>query len=208
MVRICCVSAAGITDGDYWRLYERATPARQQRAGEYRNRADALRCILADALLRYALGEDTFTVETGEYGKPYIRERPDFHYNLSHSGDWVVIAWADTPVGVDIQKMQWDEKKLRLLRRCFTAEEQTYVLEGEEGIQDRFYEIWTKKESYLKYLGTGIRSALNSFSVLPEGNIPVVTEFPVPGYCLSLCAADTRRELTFVTRERILGADT
>ena len=208
MIRIYCISAAGITEEDYRRLYARATHERQQRAREYRHRADAVRCILADALLRHALGEDTFTVETGGYGKPYIKERPDFHYNLSHSGDWVVIACSDTPVGVDIQKMEWDEKKLRLLRRCFTAEEQAYVLEKDEALPARFYELWTKKESYLKYLGIGIRTSLNSVRVFPEGSIPFATEFPMPGYCLSLCAADTRRELTFVPRERILEADT
>jgi 4'-phosphopantetheinyl transferase len=99
-----------------------------------------------------------------KFGKPYLNLMDGFSYNLSHSGDWVVIAYGSSEVGVDIEKMQ--EGKEELADKLFTQEEKSFIysVEGKERSK-RFTLIWTLKESYIKYLGTGLSTSLNSFSV-------------------------------------------
>jgi 4'-phosphopantetheinyl transferase len=154
-------------DGQYKSLYDRASPERKHRADRYLRKADSCRCIVAEALLRHALGCSEFQVKHTPAGKPYLPEKTEFHFNLSHSGRWVAIAYSDSPVGIDVEQYEMDAGKEQLAIRFFTSDEQAYLFSArEEQRAKRFYEIWTKKESYLKYLGTGIDRPLNSFSVL------------------------------------------
>ena len=39
----------------------------------------------------------------GEHGKPFLSYRPSLHYNISHSGKYVVCILADQEVGIDVQ---------------------------------------------------------------------------------------------------------
>lgn len=192
MVRVLLLNISSM-ECDYPQLYAAATPERKLRSEQYRNKADALRCLAADALLRFALGTADYQTETGPQGKPRITGRPDFHYNLSHSGDWVVLACSDSEVGVDVEKIRMDPGKENIARRCFTPDEQAYVFEDPELTAQRFFRIWTGKESYLKYLGTGLAKSLASFSILsPELCVRISHRTLPGGYSLSLCAKGDR----------------
>ena len=46
-----------------------------------------------------------------ENGKPYIKNYPDYHFNISHSNGAVAIAFSDYPVGVDIEKIRKADMK-------------------------------------------------------------------------------------------------
>jgi 4'-phosphopantetheinyl transferase len=174
VIQIRLLDLSGLEEEAYQKLYALASPRRRQQADRYRFPADARRCIAADGLLRYAarqaLGTDRPEPEKTPEGKPFLPEYPDFHFNLSHSGRWVVIAWGDCPVGIDVEKLDYTPGRQQVMRRFFTPEEQEYLFSaGEAEKAERFFEIWTAKESYLKYLGTGLRRSLNSFSVVPDG---------------------------------------
>ncbi len=190
MVHLYCWN---ITGADYNALYAKASPARQTRAAGYLQREDSLRCLAGEALLRYALrqalGMTAFTLEADPQGKPRVVEAEGFHFNLSHSGPWVVLAWGDSPVGVDVERPRPQAKTEALARRFFTPEEQDYVLCRQEGREQRFLEIWTGKESYLKYLGTGLQRPLASFNVLAlaEKRHTMVLE---DGSVVTLCCRD------------------
>lgn len=187
MTHILMMNIADVTDNDYLRLYRQSDRSRQSRADRYLRRDDKVRCICAGVLLRFALGKDDFEIETGTFGKPMVKDMPDFYYNLSHSGNWVVIAYGNCPVGIDVEQIQWDPGKENLARRFFAADEQEFVFgQGSQGIGERFYEIWTAKEGYLKYLGTGLGKSLNSFSVLQLQSPNRFTLHPDPEYSLSL----------------------
>lgn len=192
MTHILCVDLSAATKETYDFLYEKASQERKQRADRYRRQEDKLRCVTADALLRIALGKDDYCVEKHDDGKPYIQNREGFHYNLSHSGRYVVIAWGDREVGVDVQKQDASVNTQALAKRFFTEDEQAYIC----GDPSRFYEIWTKKESYLKYIGKGLRKELGSFSALAaEEGIHYHHRNLVGGYSLSLCT--TEHDYTF-----------
>lgn len=94
--------------------------------------------------------------EADECGKPYAAGYPDVHFNISHSGNTVICAVCDKPVGVDIQLMKarsFDS----LAKRAFTEKEQDLFFSAPpDDRMEQFFRTWTAKESYIKYLGTGI----------------------------------------------------
>lgn len=209
MIHIACVDITSIGEQEYLQLYAQASPARRQRADRCLRQEDKIRCVAAHALIRYAVAQELkltdFTVEQEAFGKPYIPGRPDFHFNLSHSGHWVVIAYGDSPVGIDVQEIRTDAKKESIARRNFTPEEQAYLFDAKADEQEkRFFQIWTAKESYLKYLGTGLRQPLDSFCVVPDGSALGVrlTSTFWDGYVLSLCTQAEHTNVIPLTPEQ------
>lgn len=184
MIQILCVDISSADNDILNRLYEKASPERQKQADRYLRPEDKLRCVTADALLRTVLGTDAFQIGKQNCGKPYVKDKPGFYFNLSHSGRYVAIAWGASEVGVDVQKHNPSVNTQAIASRFFTPEEQTYVL----GNLLRFYEIWTKKESFLKYTGTGLQKRLDSFSTLePDSKVRYRHHYLEGGYSLSLC---------------------
>lgn len=91
------------------------------------------------------------TISICREGKPAIQDCP-YHFNLSHSGDYLVLTVGETPLGVDIEKIT--KIRPKTLEKYFNdAEKQRVTKEGTAA----FYELWTKKESYVKYTGEGIK---------------------------------------------------
>ena len=171
MTYVLMMNIADVTGEDYCRLYLKSDSYRRKKADRHLRQEDRIRCIVAGALLHLAVqkavGHADYEIETSPFGKPMVKGAADFHFNLSHSGQWVVIAYSSRPVGIDVEKICWDSGKENLARRYFTADEQDYVFgQGPQGCAARFFEIWTAKEGYLKYIGTGLQKSLNSFSVL------------------------------------------
>lgn len=204
MVRIFCFDITQLDTAQWDLLYEKASPERKTRADAYLRPEDRNRCLAAGVLLEYALGTTEYTVEKNAHGKPRIAGWGDFHYNLSHAGNWVVLAYGREEVGIDIAQVLWDDGKIRLARRFFTENEQAYIFQTEENQATRFFEIWTGKESYLKYLGTGLTKALDSFDVLELTNPPCRRISFAEGYCISLCTQEEAYALTALTKEQLL----
>ena len=187
MIRIRCVDVSSADNALYERLYEACSAERKKRADRYLRREDKLRCVVADALLRAALGGEDLRTGKDNGGKPFVQGREGFHYNLSHSGRYVVIAWGDVPVGVDVQEHTAALDRKAVAEQSFAPDEQAYAGESIE----RFFIVWTGKESYLKYTGEGLRRDMRSFSIFHTD--PPVRHLPcLPGgdHSLSICSAD------------------
>ncbi len=100
-------------------------------------------------------------------GKPRLEGHPEIHFNISHCAACVACALGDAPVGIDVEnRFPWKESLAA--RICHPLErERLRKLEPEE--QEQWLNrIWSRKESYLKYLGTGIRRDLREFQVWEE----------------------------------------
>lgn len=98
------------------------------------------------------------------YGKPYIANHPRLKYNLSHSETTVAIGISYEDIGIDIEKIS--TAKMDVAERFFTPSEYNFLSScpNEQQLNILFYTLWTLKESYIKYLGTGFHTPLNSFS--------------------------------------------
>lgn len=118
-----------------------------------------LRSLYAGLLLRHALKlegydvKDPLNVEYGEHGKPFVRGAK--HFSISHSGNLVVVGISENEVGVDVEIKQ-NKIYSNIIDKTLTEKERAeyYSLEG----LDRsvyFLKKWVRKESYVKYLGTG-----------------------------------------------------
>lgn len=126
--------------------------------------------IGAELLLNYALKQEKGASapvrwDTDKNGKPCLTDYPDLYVNLSHSGDYAVCAVNDTPVGVDIQRLR--ECDMKMANRFFTSKEAEFINSAFDK-NFAFFKIWTRKESFVKAIGTGITIPLNSFSVLQD----------------------------------------
>ena len=90
-------------------------------------------------------------------------DKESFYTNLSHSGDYVVLAVGDSPVGIDVEHK--NDKDFKVTKRMFTETEQDYIIkDGDTELsQKRFRDIWTINEAFLKCLRIGISVPLNTF---------------------------------------------
>lgn len=97
--------------------------------------------------------------------KPFLTNVPKLRYNISHSGKWVVCYLSSVDVGIDIEK-HISIDLVSVAKACFTDQELDRLLR--ENPQERislFYDIWTRKESFVKALGSGLTTPLKLFRV-------------------------------------------
>jgi len=106
-------------------------------------------------------------IQKNKYGKPFLKNVSNFNFNISHSGIWVVIGFGSEKIGVDIEKISQNKTELhkKLAERYFTPKEVEYIFENQKSFPQRFAEIWTGKEAFFKYKGTGIINSINSIDI-------------------------------------------
>lgn len=120
--------------------------------------ADKKRSLVSAYLLDYMCRElqiDNPVYEYSKRGKPILKDA-ECSFNLSHSGDYVVLAYhkGKEPVGVDIQKLRVmrDGMEKRLLH-----EKEKMMLPEEEELRLHYLNrLWTVKESFVKMTGVGL----------------------------------------------------
>ncbi|MCM1438288.1 MAG: 4'-phosphopantetheinyl transferase superfamily protein [Roseburia sp.] len=129
---------------------------------EKKNASLAAGVILPLALKACGLGGEV-CIERDLWEKPRLISPKGVHFNLSHSGEWTVVALSDSEVGVDIQQVK--PVDMRLATRFFTESEREILKGAGDAAELTFYRLWTVKEAYLKALGTGLNRPLSSFEV-------------------------------------------
>lgn len=104
------------------------------------------------------LGQESRAI--GEHGKPFLSRQPSVHYNISHSGDYVVCVMSGEEVGIDIQKHK-EVNYSRLLERMVPAYMIREILEA-DNIQRAFFTQWVLREAYIKWTGEGLSRDLRT----------------------------------------------
>lgn len=135
-------------------------------------------CATAGLLLTHLCGKDGTPPPLfhGSRGKPYLSERDDLFFSLSHTGRWVFCALSDDEIGMDAQAVS--SHNPAIAHRHFTASEQAWL--KEQGDKDiAFTQIWCMKEAYLKYTGFGMVLPMSSFSV----PVPPADGWDAPNRC-------------------------
>ena len=135
-------------------------------------------CIVARGGLRVLLGAYTkkdpsqviFDQQIG--GKPML-ESGEMSFNLAHSGDWVVWAFAASgEVGVDLEQVRANVLYSRVALRYFQPREQQALAEAPDAMR-LFFDIWAAKEALVKASGKGVFAAMNKVELpLEAGLVP------------------------------------
>lgn len=99
-----------------------------------------------------------------DYGKPHLSGHPCWHFNISHTRSIIAVAVSDHKVGIDAEKVQ--KAELSVAERFFTAAERKYISEGGLSADERFYEIWTRKEAYIKWAGKGLSIPIDTVDTM------------------------------------------
>ena len=135
-----------------------------------RYRFSLARAVLRDLLGRY-LGRDPakLVFSYNRDGKPGLAssEGPTIEFNLSHSHDEVLYAFAlHRRVGVDIERIRSKTFDLKIAERFFSERETKSLRALPQAQRPRAFSLyWTAKEAYIKARGEGLSSALNQVEV-------------------------------------------
>ncbi len=142
------------------------------RIKKYRRQEDYENALLADALARFAVLENTGERYIrrpflfNEYGKPGVPDDMTLQFNVSHSGQQVACAAGDKAIGIDVQLMEKMDLP-DIARRFFAPEEFRMLTEADDNEKkELFYDLWTLKESYIKALGKGLSIKLDAFCII------------------------------------------
>lgn len=201
LFRICLAQHRYEINADW----EELSVAERARAARYLVEPPRRRFLLCRRALRRCLAWMTgtspsdieFTVE--RFGKPRLAlpEVCELDFNVTHSGDWGVIAVAySRRVGVDLEVGDPQLDTQGLANRFFSQVEQEQLaqLPDDQRIAG-FYRIWNTKEAYLKALGVGLSLPLGSFAAAanpaePPGLVQGdIREGPWLGFAFQAAAA-------------------
>jgi 4'-phosphopantetheinyl transferase len=167
------------------RLEDAALPlaeSERTRAARFHHLSDRWEFLLGRLMARHLLSGRSgvppgeFRFVENAHGRPEIAhpslDRP-LRFNLSHSGGIVACVLGEAQqIGVDVERLDRPPIDPRVIRRYCSEPEQAALAEMPEALRhERFLELWTLKEAYVKARGTGLTLPLRkvSFDVGVEG---------------------------------------
>ncbi len=144
-----------------WPLLSEQRKALVDRFKFFRHRRQS---AMAYILLRYALIHEVgirnkVEFEFGPHGKPFLKDYPGIHFNLSHCPVGVICSISDSPVGVDIAQVTTEN--LECAETAMHINERREIVKSADDART-FARFWSLKESYLKFLGRGIGNDIAS----------------------------------------------
>jgi 4'-phosphopantetheinyl transferase len=167
-------------------LQESLSADERERAGRFRQPRDRAWFIQRRAMLRAGLARlagvapDRIRFAYGPTGKPHMlepRSARGVEFSLAHSAELAVFACTEgSAIGIDVERVCQHDHLLDVAEVCFSPRERRTLAGLPPAVQTAaFYRCWTRKEAYVKALGTGLGSALQDFDVaLRPGERPAV----------------------------------
>jgi 4'-phosphopantetheinyl transferase len=163
-------------DIDAGRLARLLSVDERERAGRFAFERDRRRYIVARARLRQLLGErlgvapECLRFVYQPQGKPALASCPgqrDLRFNVSHCGEVAAYAFAEgREVGVDIEEVRELPDADDIVMRFFSRRERgAYMRLPLRERPQGFFNCWTRKEAFIKALGSGLSCPLDSFDV-------------------------------------------
>ncbi len=164
----------------------------QTKVARFRREADYQSSVIARGALRILLSGYTgipankLIFQYSENGKPSLLPSASnqilkkegsleadrsISFNLSHSGDWVVLAFGrGGNMGVDVEKIRREMNVSSIALRYFTPEENAQM-ERAADPYDLFFKLWVRKEAYVKACGSTLFRELNTIAVPMAGTL-------------------------------------
>ncbi|MBQ9394269.1 MAG: 4'-phosphopantetheinyl transferase superfamily protein [Proteobacteria bacterium] len=212
MLTIYVAQTDALKDGELFdSLYHDVPQCRQQKIDRMRFDKDKRLSLGAGLLLKQALNEaniddNCIHIDYSSNKKPYIKEYPEFHFNLSHSEECVICAVSAFETGCDVEKVV--DIDLDIAKKYFSPQEYEFIVR-QNNINNRidiFFRLWTLKESYMKARGCIL--TMDAFCIQIKNNIITVEcddmdndysfyEFDLfPGYKFAACVKSASMDVT------------
>ncbi len=155
----------------------------KKRANNYLQQKDSQRFIIARGLLKtwasqyLGIPAKELEIIIGANKKPFITSASSLklEYNISHSGNWIIMAFGIGSLGIDVEQIQTSFNFESLLPACFSNEEQSYI-QTNTNSRELFYRLWTRKESFVKATSRGLDETLPQLICL-DGEWELLSHF-------------------------------
>lgn len=182
---------------DLAKSYKLLPKNRKEKVNRFRFIKDKKLSCGAYLLLKKMLDEENISkpiFKTEKFGKSYISNYENIHFNLSHSGKMVACGISDKPLGVDVEYND-PAIDLDIAKNYFFNTEYENIMNSNDPPTE-FFNYWVLKESYMKYTGLGFQLDLNSFEIVIENEIMLKNDrnnlkfnlFNVDEYKLATCS--------------------
>lgn len=171
-----------LSDYDFEKAVSEMPEKRKNAVLRFRSEDDRKRTVLGEILAvnaiadRLGIEKKDIVFERTEKGKPYAVGL-NIGFSISHSEDMVICAVSEHEIGADIERIR--PLNMRITRAACNESDLEYLfgagfrntdaVEHDRDILKRFFRIWTAKEAYCKYTGSGITDmkALSYRELLP-----------------------------------------
>lgn len=154
------------TDDMYMTALDKLPNCRREHTLKKVSPLDRKLSVLAYLLLCYGLKHE-YSINNfpdfnfGEKGKPYLSDRSDIYFNISHCKKAVACAVSSKNIGIDVETVRKNIKPSVIKRVC--SDEEQASLSGENA-ERRFITLWTMKEACQKLNGEGISADLKKIT--------------------------------------------
>lgn len=153
--------------------------AEKLRYDQYHTKAARL-FLISRVLVKTVLGDKLgispheVNIQLHPNGKPFVEGSKAVYFNLSHSANVIVLAVTEAgEIGIDVERLD-REFEWRRVDSVLASSEIEWIKQNElidpSSVYQRFFQIWTLKESYIKCTGEGMSRHLKklNFHVLAE----------------------------------------
>jgi 4'-phosphopantetheinyl transferase len=176
-------------------MLETVSLPKKERLQKYRCDIDRKIGAYAEILLRLMISKVTGTgcsdieIEAGKTGKPYLACTPRLEFNVTHTRNAVAVALSDRPIGVDVERIR--QIDLSLARDIFSENELIWLNADSQNRLCRFFELWTRKEAFVKCSGNGLTDDLKTVDTTVRLSNEIFSTLYFSDYVVSVCAEDT-----------------
>lgn len=183
---------------------------RKNRVFKYRHNIDKKLCLYSALLVRMKLVELTgisnsnLSFSTLSNQKPVLLSDINYNFNFSHTHNAILcgISYSKN-IGVDIEKLR--KIPSEIIDSSFHLDEKKHVL-ASKSPEIAFYEIWTQKEAYTKYLGIGLNDDLASLNTKhPKLQSHFLTWKYNEYICSTFSNNNTPVNIEYLSEDQILG---
>jgi 4'-phosphopantetheinyl transferase len=144
-------------------LLDTLDPSEKARSARFRVEAARVHYVAAHALARFAIGRalgreaGSLEFDYDPLGKPHLVGAADLGFSLSHADGLVGCALGvHREIGIDIENMRQETDLGAIADVAFAVSEREWVAALPTGDRrERFFQLWTLKEAYLKAKGVG-----------------------------------------------------
>jgi len=165
-----------LTDEEYEKILFSLPKKVKNKAQKLVKLVDRKLSVMGYILLRdglrydYGINIEDLIIRKNKYGKPFIRNRDNLYYNVSHSENIVVCVISSNKIGVDISYVK--DVNINVAKQFCNEDEFRYITLSSD-YKKSLFKIFSLKESYIKMLGRSLMDIKN-VEVIMDGNLLTV----------------------------------